>query len=1180
MQHALTSMQRSILQTEKNIPGTGINSLCGLYTFHSPLSLQEVQTIVARLFGAFPLLTLRIDIEENAWLHTYPFQLRSEDLSACCEEEISHRLKKLASSPMTAYHSDLFTFRYLSLPQGKTGLFIRLHRLIADQTGMHLIVNAIEKAEKDPSQMPKDDRYFHLSFDETSHNGSDICDIAAYTWGRMQQKTQRMIFDPDRHLAFEARTPVKKSDPYLYFAAVCAYRYRLTGSAVQVFGMEFDRRGKEEAKVFGTFTEDLPIVVHIRPDTTLSELAEQIRTEAAFLSTAKNCNTPMLQEYMQQSHPLYDTLFFLCPTVQSDSFFPVFSSYTKVGLSMHITEKANNSMVISVRHPKNVYSEGCTEALLNRFLTFTQHPETKVCDLSMVTQNDIHLYNAFNKKNTDTEAKSPCVVLKEAQEKDPDKIAVITEKESITLRELYQKSVSVSALLQEHKISQGNIVGVIMRKSVWLPAVLFGILDSGAAFYLIDTDLPLSKREIAVAQVDFLFADSNLQIKNSYSPDHIPEAQASSLAHCHATEVAYLIETSGVYSRSKTVCISSRSLSLRMQWMSDTFHLSERILQKEALRTDACIWEFLSPAYGATLVIPPEKIEHSHEALARFIQTYQITAVSFLPHALASFVSFLENDARNLSSLRVFWLFGERVDAVRIKKWKRLWPDARFINLYGPTECTMDAASYEISGKEKIIPLGKPAVGTSIFIVDDHHKLLPPGEIGRIMIVGELVGMGYIQEYDGFTEFCGKPAFVTEDIGKIDADGLLYFIAPKNEWIATDTHMISLSKISSAALSVDGIVDAYSFVIDSLPALCYIASKPIQALKAKLRALLSPHEMPTLLYQVPKMPHIRSGKTDFLKLCKTMEPEIENTPASQRESFLYDAVQDVFPGLDDLSISDALPAKMLNGPEAVDLWHILRENGYYYHMDEIRTAKSLRALAQLPPHKNTTVILRNDSFDTAVLAFPYGGRETESLSETAKLFPKPCTFFAVDTHAISEDTPLEQIIARLVGLVRPYRHVYVLGCGLNTPLAALCAKDIPNLEKLILASTPDIKKTQKNLWQKYSDKKLCKILKKRSDGLFPVHCFSINAFLSDADFAAFALHHFKPIQKSLPLVIMTPETCKKKKKASPWISLLGGEGTELFVAGGHYFAETLPLTDVFSSVQPISKSAKEEAPVD
>ncbi|MBQ1947325.1 MAG: hypothetical protein II359_01795 [Clostridia bacterium] len=58
MQYTLTSMQKSILQTEKNIPGTGINSLCGLYTFHAPLSIQEAQGIVNQLIHAFPLLTL------------------------------------------------------------------------------------------------------------------------------------------------------------------------------------------------------------------------------------------------------------------------------------------------------------------------------------------------------------------------------------------------------------------------------------------------------------------------------------------------------------------------------------------------------------------------------------------------------------------------------------------------------------------------------------------------------------------------------------------------------------------------------------------------------------------------------------------------------------------------------------------------------------------------------------------------------------------------------------------------------------------------------------------------------------------------------------------------------------------------------------------------------------------
>ncbi|MFP3803130.1 AMP-binding protein, partial [Paraburkholderia sp. SIMBA_027] len=68
------------------------------------------------------------------------------------------------------------------------------------------------------------------------------------------------------------------------------------------------------------------------------------------------------------------------------------------------------------------------------------------------------------------------------------------------------------------------------------------------------------------------------------------------------------------------------------------------------------------------------------------------------------------------------------------------YPKTTIVNLYGPTECCVDATYYVIEPDTKLksanAPIGYPLQNTVIYILNDRQKPVPTGIIGEIYIGG------------------------------------------------------------------------------------------------------------------------------------------------------------------------------------------------------------------------------------------------------------------------------------------------------------------------------------------------------------------------------------------------------------------------------------------------------------
>jgi long-chain acyl-CoA synthetase len=191
---------------------------------------------------------------------------------------------------------------------------------------------------------------------------------------------------------------------------------------------------------------------------------------------------------------------------------------------------------------------------------------------------------------------------------------------------------------------------------------------------------------------------------------------------------------------------------------------------------------------------------------------------------------------------------------------------------YGLTECAPVAtASNPLEGIERAGSCGLPLPRTTVEIVStqDPQIVLPPGEIGEICVSGPQVMLGYWQQPEATAECLVGSRLRTGDIGRMDADGFLYFIDRLKEVITVHSYKVYPRIVEDAIrlhpavaeVAVTGVADPIrghapkAYVVPTQGALL-----TEEALRGFLADKLSPIEIPRSIEFRASLPKSAAGK--------------------------------------------------------------------------------------------------------------------------------------------------------------------------------------------------------------------------------------------------------------------------------------------------------------------------------
>ena len=130
-------------------------------------------------------------------------------------------------------------------------------------------------------------------------------------------------------------------------------------------------------------------------------------------------------------------------------------------------------------------------------------------------------------------------------------------------------------------------------------------------------------------------------------------------------------------------------------------------------------------------MVAPPGAERDPGQLIEVIERHQVTTLQVVPTLLRALVG--EGLARCASLKRIF-CGGEALDADLCKR-ARAQTSAALINVYGPTEATVDALWHEWQETDgETVPIGRPIANVRAYVLDERLQPVPVGVTGELYL--------------------------------------------------------------------------------------------------------------------------------------------------------------------------------------------------------------------------------------------------------------------------------------------------------------------------------------------------------------------------------------------------------------------------------------------------------------
>ncbi|MGD7085460.1 amino acid adenylation domain-containing protein, partial [Ralstonia pseudosolanacearum] len=331
----------------------------------------------------------------------------------------------------------------------------------------------------------------------------------------------------------------------------------------------------------------------------------------------------------------------------------------------------------------------------------------------------------------------------------PDAVAVVHEARQLTYAQLNAQANRLAHRLIALGVRPDARVALCMTRGVEMVVGLLGILKAGGAYVPLDPNHPPARlaamledcAPVAVVVKDALPSGLPAQGLPVVSLDDADTAQASPAGNPDADalgltsrHLAYVIYTSGSTGQPKGVMVEHRSVMNLWQALEQTVYGEgrpcARVALNAALSFDASVQALVQLLSGRCLVIVPQAVRLDAAALSAFLKDQRIDVFDCTPAQLDLLVaSGAFDDAPGLPGAI---LVGG--DAMAASTWDTLCrtDGVRVYNVYGPTECTVDATLCALRGQSGRPSIGRPLANTRAYLLDARQQPVPVGVAGEL----------------------------------------------------------------------------------------------------------------------------------------------------------------------------------------------------------------------------------------------------------------------------------------------------------------------------------------------------------------------------------------------------------------------------------------------------------------
>ncbi|MFB7663126.1 non-ribosomal peptide synthetase [Kitasatospora sp. NPDC056138] len=480
-------------------------------------------------------------------------------------------------------------------------------------------------------------------------------------------------------------------------------------------------------------------------------------------------------------------------------------------------------------------------------------------------------------------------LFREQVERTPDRIALSGPEGDVTYAELSRRADAVAAALRKQGIGPGDVVGLLAGRTVAGMAGLWGVLRAGACYLPLDTRHP-------DARIADLLADAGCTHCLAERPYDEREGVRSGckvlvlddLVDCDVPEnghdtavspddLAYVIYTSGSTGRPKGVQIEHRNLLNYVHWATREFGVDE----------DTRLPLLTSPSFdvtGTSVYLPLlaggrvilMRDDPNHLSLRTLLQDSGANTLNLTP----SHLDLIGHLDLSPTGYRTVIVIGEQLRVeVAARAQEMFGPQCRIINEYGPTEATIGCTAHtfdpELDGAGAVVPIGRPADNTTVFLLDQDRRFVAPGETGEMYLGGVQLARGYLGRpelnAERFVRLAdGSRVYRTGDLARIMPSGGIEYIGRIDDQVKVRGHRVEPAEVAQA-LEEHPAVDRAVVIARTRPGQSgkalygYVLTKsPVTEgeLTEHLTAKLPSYMVPAATMVVPELPYTVSGKVD------------------------------------------------------------------------------------------------------------------------------------------------------------------------------------------------------------------------------------------------------------------------------------------------------------------------------
>ncbi len=484
----------------------------------------------------------------------------------------------------------------------------------------------------------------------------------------------------------------------------------------------------------------------------------------------------------------------------------------------------------------------------------------------------------------------------------PDKLALADDKSTVTFAQWQSMAQGLGTLIAQ--LTSGAMrrpVLVFVDRKIECLVGFMGVVESGNFYVPIDNKMPESRirliievlnpiaaitvtaRDAQVLQtIGFGGAVIDFQEAVAHESDLVLLADIRS--RVIDTDPLYAIFTSGSTGIPKGVVVSHRGVIDLVEWLVGRFGFNETdaLGNQTPFYFDGSVKDiYICLKTGATLNVIGRKYFTFPKLLIQLLNERGITTILWATSAIVLVGNSHILDDNVPRGLKRVFFAGEAMPAKQLKVWMSKLPTTQFVNLYGPTEITVDCTYYIVDrdfGDDEYIPIGHPCENMQVLVFNEDNRLVGLDEPGELCVRGTGVALGYYNNKEKTREaFVQNPLhdlyddkiYRTGDIVKYNSRGELEFVSRKDFQIKHNGNRIELGEIEVAVNALDGVTGAaciFDSEQDKIVLYYTTASGNELDIINLVKDRLPKYMYPNMVIRLDAMPYNMNGKIDRIAL--------------------------------------------------------------------------------------------------------------------------------------------------------------------------------------------------------------------------------------------------------------------------------------------------------------------------